>query len=365
MSELKISVLSTGKSSIDIVAINIYKAFVKRGIVSVRNILLPDSIEFWVGASATWCPTKDSKVRVGWSFSESPRMPVKNSYKYMERANLVDILFVCSDASARMFREAAFDKPIIVIPLGVDIDNYPFIERDYKQVPFTFLHFTSQFMRKGTDLVLKAFRIVREQNPNIQLLVHCYKGVMTNNAINDIETTCKEYPGVIFERETNISQLHHSVLDVYRDCHCLIAPSREEGWGMCITEAMATGMPVITTRSSAMREYFSDRFGWWVNLSNIYNPASIVYSTGVGYIGEPDITTLIDSMVIAINNRDICAIKGTAGSKYIKECLTWDHSVVKMLPLLQVLNTKSTAEVIDYIQEHPIDFRFKTWEVSI
>jgi glycosyltransferase involved in cell wall biosynthesis len=45
---------------------------------------------------------------------------------------------------------------------------------------------------------------------------------------------------------------------LYRSADCFVFPTRGEGWGMPILEAMACGLPVIATNWSAQQTFLTD-----------------------------------------------------------------------------------------------------------
>ena len=57
----------------------------------------------------------------------------------------------------------------------------------------------------------------------------------------------------------------HQLAEVYANADFLCAPSRYDGWGMIVPEALAAGMPVISSdRTGAARELIDPSNGWLV-----------------------------------------------------------------------------------------------------
>ncbi len=50
-----------------------------------------------------------------------------------------------------------------------------------------------------------------------------------------------------------------------QSAHLFVLPSYSENFGMAIAEALATGVPVITTKGTPWREIEEQRCGWWVD----------------------------------------------------------------------------------------------------
>ncbi len=50
---------------------------------------------------------------------------------------------------------------------------------------------------------------------------------------------------------------------LYRDADLFILPSHSENFGLVVAEALASGVPVITTRGTPWREVEEHRCGWW------------------------------------------------------------------------------------------------------
>jgi glycosyltransferase involved in cell wall biosynthesis len=102
----------------------------------------------------------------------------------------------------------------------------------------TFLYVGSFIHRKGVDILARAFSDLVAAAPNVRLVV-----------AGDGD------PGEIFDRHLSpaaAARVVHSgfipwerLPELYRRGDFLVMPSRYDGWGMVIPEAMASGLPVI------------------------------------------------------------------------------------------------------------------------
>jgi len=123
-----------------------------------------------------------------------------------------------------------------------------------------FLHIDSGSLRKRADLVEKAFKVLHKKNPNTELTLkysHApHKGASWLDEKQLRAGGDWESNGIrrIFE---TLSQEELTALMHFHDV--LIYPSEGEGFGLIPLEAMATGMPVISTYEwAAYADFFPE-----------------------------------------------------------------------------------------------------------
>jgi glycosyltransferase involved in cell wall biosynthesis len=90
----------------------------------------------------------------------------------------------------------------------------------------------------------------------------------------------------------------------YRACDAFALPSRGEGWGLPIIQAMSMALPTITTRHSGMLEFTTSDTVLYVNVSLDELPDDVrkSYSLPEGSVwGEPDLDHLIAQLKRVVN----------------------------------------------------------------
>lgn len=116
--------------------------------------------------------------------------------------------------------------------------------------------------RKGTDLVVKAFARLRG---HARLVIHVQRNLKQcfPNLRNLIQSMENEGRLVCYEKTVPAPGLYH-LGDVY------VYPSRLEGIGLTIAEALACGLPVITSNNPPMNEFIDDSNGSLVKISRLF-----------------------------------------------------------------------------------------------
>ena len=99
--------------------------------------------------------------------------------------------------------------------------------------------------------------------------------------------------------------------EIYQDADLFVLPSRTENFGMAIAEALACGLPVITTKGTPWQELATHRCGWWVE------PAV-----------EPLASALREATALTDAERQEM---GRRGRKLVEENYTWPAAAAKML----------------------------------
>lgn len=162
---------------------------------------------------------------------------VRNARKDAE-LTLADLIITASTFTCNSLIEAGFPaEHIRVVPMGgppvlTDIPVKP-------RRPFIFLSAGSQSVRKGTHYLLEAWRKLRPDHHTELWLI----GRMTLP-----EELLQNLPGTVVIRPTVPRQ---ELYAIYQQASVLVFPSLCEGFGMVITEAMAHGLPVISTTHTA------------------------------------------------------------------------------------------------------------------
>ncbi len=129
---------------------------------------------------------------------------------------------------------------------------------------FRFLHVSSCFPRKGVQEMLEAYGRAFTADDDLALVIKTFP-----NPHNEVEkwlTAARagrvDYPEVvIIEDDLSDEQLKA----LYLQSHALVAPSKAEGFGLPLAEAMLSGLAVVTTGWSGQRDFCDEQTAWLVD----------------------------------------------------------------------------------------------------
>jgi len=149
---------------------------------------------------------------------------------------------------------------------GVDHWEHVFPDASYsiQAKKIRFLHVSSCFPRKGADVLLKAYGSAFTSSDEVTLVIKTHPN--PHNGIHALlaeERRAKNnFPDVlIIEDDLSDSRLQA----LYKQCHALVAPSRAEGFGLPLAEAMLSGIPVITTGWGGQLDFCSEQTAWLID----------------------------------------------------------------------------------------------------
>ena len=157
--------------------------------------------------------------------------------------NLADTVLVNSHFVKQTFVDHGFDEnKIKVVYLGVREDFYR-LKKDYTKSKVLRILFTGSFeVRKGAEYILKAMQILDQMQFSYELII-----VGSNMEASNL---LKKYPAKHLNLVGHIPQdeleYYLSTADIY------LFPSLGEGCAVSAMEAMAAGLPVITTKESGI-----------------------------------------------------------------------------------------------------------------
>lgn len=189
---------------------------------------------------------------------------------------------------------------------GTNINLYRPQHNEKKDAPFTFFHSAGRApFRKGTDILLKAFNSIKD-NMDARLVIHTQVPL-------EFSTSDKVE---IVERTVGPPGLYH-LGDVY------VYPSRLDGLGLTVCEALSCGLPVITTDNKPMSEFIIPEYnGLLINVDR-------TYSRNDGYywpITEPDVENLATKMSDIYEKREYIDLWKKNARLYVQQERDWSKN---------------------------------------
>jgi glycosyltransferase involved in cell wall biosynthesis len=162
-------------------------------------------------------------------------------------------LIVCSSEFTRntlVAHGVAADKARI-IPHGVDLAQFQIAPSDPDR-PFRFIFVGSITARKGIPLLLDVWRTLPVGNSELWLV---------GEISSEVRTLLPDLPGLRIWGHVPSNRVAHMI----QQCDVLVFPSYFEGFGLVILQAMACGLPVISTTATAAPDLIhAPGIGGWV-----------------------------------------------------------------------------------------------------
>lgn len=125
----------------------------------------------------------------------------------------------------------------------------------------TFLFSGALIRRKGVDLLATAFARTARRAPQCRLLVV---------GAGELEAPVKRRLAACLDAARFVGgQPWPALPGWYAQADVLVAPSRHDGWAMVVPEALAAGLPVVSTRATgAACEFIEPSNGWLIDAGN-------------------------------------------------------------------------------------------------
>eukprot|EP00040_Diaphanoeca_grandis_P014888 m.75636 g.75636 ORF g.75636 m.75636 type:complete len:489 (-) comp24809_c0_seq2:64-1530(-) len=227
---------------------------------------------------------------IGRAMTESTLVAPEES----EMCTYVDQVWVPTQWHRDVFTKAhVFPEKLVVFPEAVDSDFFnPTEAPRHHRNAFVFVSVFKWERRKGFDVLLRAYwEEFRHEKHKVALVLRTYKPGWEpgpDNLYEQFRDIARNTVG-----ETNLSKLplvkwidkdlsKHALRSLYSNSNAFVLPTRGEGWGLPVVEAMSMGLPVIVTNFSGPTAYVSE------------DTAFPVAYTSINYDGtaEPNITDL-------------------------------------------------------------------------
>jgi glycosyltransferase involved in cell wall biosynthesis len=182
-----------------------------------------------------------------WMLDRTQPQLVDPRQKHAEM-ELADLVLAPSNFVADTIREFHPNKSIVLAPYGVDLANWsPPPERARSEI-ITFLFAGQCSVRKGVPLLIEAWRAAGLPRARLQLVGSWKLAASKKKALP---------PGCTWTGPVSSQQLtaYYQAADVF------VLPTNFEGRALVVCEALASGLPVLTTYASGADDVVDDACG--------------------------------------------------------------------------------------------------------
>jgi glycosyltransferase involved in cell wall biosynthesis len=276
-------------------------------------------------------------TRVGFTMLEVDGIPKA----WAASCNRMDEIWVPSRWGADRFRESGVTRPIHVVPLGFDVQRFrPEAGAPRASRRFTFLSVFEWGERKAPEVLLRAYAaaFAGREKDEVLLVVRAnnHDGHVDVAAAIDALGLPLDGPPVamLYNNQIRSAQLG----TIYRGADAFVLPTRGEGWGMPILEAMACGLPVIATDWSGPSEFLNERVGYPIAVRGLVPAdAKCPYYEGFRW-ADPDPDDLVAKLRHVFTHRDEARAKGAAAAAEAAAKWTWQHTAARIEERLRALD---------------------------
>ena len=297
-----------------------------------------------------------------WEFDTLPK-------SYIEGCEKAYSIIVPCKFCRDLFKKALPHKKVEVCWEGIEPNTFQFYDRakNYNaDGKFRFLWVGAPNPRKGYFSVLEAIKVF-EGFPNVEIYLKTtmhklnfkefFKNVWKHRkqifridgCKNDIRSATinmlRRLPLRKYADSIRILGKHKNIFvdtrkvpreelyNLYCSANCFLMPTVGEGWGLTLTEAMATGCPCIATQVTGVEEYFDKTVGYPLKFSMIEQNLENYKISAKGAV--VDTKDLIEKMVYVMMRYKEAYEKGKRASERIHSKFTWDKSAFRLYEILK------------------------------
>ena len=256
----------------------------------------------------------------------------------------LDLITVTSRYVAKVLRDNGVHVPIEVVGNGIDqILTGQLVPKASYRDPgsFKFVHISSGFPRKATDVLLTAWGRAFTRTDPVQLIIKTFPNV--HNRIDDELARFRAdhrdgAPVTLVNEDLSLEELR----GFYADADALVFPSRGEGFGLPLAEAMALARPVITTAYGGQSDFCTTDTSWLCDYSFAYAATHLGVFDSVWVEPDPESLSQVLREVFMTAPADR-ARKVEAAQTRILEDYSWDHVAQRTRAAIALVRRQVTA----------------------
>lgn len=153
-------------------------------------------------------------------------------------------------------RNLGYMNPITIIPNGIDLREIKSNKERFGGKKMIFL--SRIHPKKGIELLIEAWRNTNTKDWTLEIA-----GNGDENYILKLIESSQDIKNLIFVG----AKYGEAKWDFLRSADVMVLPTHSENFGIVVAEALAVGVPVITTTGTPWEDLETYNCGWWIDLS--------------------------------------------------------------------------------------------------
>lgn len=237
----------------------VFLKYEKPDIVHINGIWSPQN---WVFQKVA----QELKIKVvlsphgmleSWILEHKPLKKKIALFLFQNRAiKRVDYIHATAQMEKNSIRKLGFNNEITIIPNGIDLSEVKEIKTYYKTKKIVFL--SRIHPKKGIEILLKAWRNSDTKGWTLEIA-----GNGEAIYIANLSQIAKDLKNVRFVG----AMYDEAKWNFLRSADVMVLPTHSENFGIVVAEALAVGVPVITTTGTPWQDLENYNCGWWIDLS--------------------------------------------------------------------------------------------------
>jgi alpha-maltose-1-phosphate synthase len=225
-----------------------------------------------------------------WADDLDVRAATVSAAEELEHREATKIVVASSFTKRTLVENGVDENRIVLNPYGVDLERFSVQHQSTNARPFRFVFAGLVCARKGIPLLLDAWKRLNPTNAELWIV-----GPLTPTATRE----CRSNGNVKIIGKVPNTEL----ASIMSQSDVFVFPSYFEGFGLVLLEAMAAGLPVLTTTATAAPDIITQELD--------------------GFVIEPgNVDVLVEKIQFCLNNRDRIAEMGKA-ARATAERFSW------------------------------------------
>lgn len=257
------------------------------------------------------------EYNIGYTMLETTGLP----RSWVDACNAMDEIWVPTPFNVWSFKKSGVFKPIRQIPLGINTHYFNPDIHSHPLSDYTFLSIFEWGERKAPEVLIKTFNNAFRAEEAVVLIckyLNSDPNVRPKKIIDDLDLDPKG-GRVLFSENAQVP--YHQTAQLYCSVDCFVLPTRGEGWGLPILEAMACGLPVIASCWSGPQYFMTDSTSYPLQVSLTPAMARCAYYDGFQW-AEPDADHLHRLLRHVFENKEEARRKGNNARQSVQKY--WD-----------------------------------------